>query len=987
MRKPFLFTLSLLLTAVCALAQRGWTPPSEGAYPSHAVVYATLRTSSGTPVGSVGSEVKLGAFIDGECRAVAVEKSVGSATTSAGQTYVFTLRVPVAPEDKGKAVAFALRKYSDEFSLTETVTVSGADETVGGIPSNPFVLTFTPPTGVSAPDRIDINVGGKVKLLDLFTVTPADATLPDKLPWDFGNSAEYINVDADNVLTGLKPNAGGDSGAYLGLPLWGEARGWTTVYVHQPITGMTLNPDYPDATITVNVNDDKTLNALLDDVLVITPADATEKPVWTPSDTEAIQEAEPGNGWWAPVKPGTYTMTASAPGVSPVTVTVKIVRRAEKLEVTNFTSITVLQGDEVTQYLPHVFTILPADATVGMEGISYAIDDTYGAAGVLQANSDGTITAAKEGEACVKITHSDIPDKPLNFYISVQKMEDKSTASVLQDPLTVELKQYELQKADILTQLKGNIENDGKRFPNYYKFAETAGDGGQLLDILTNGDGHVTEVMANKYGETTVTWTYTMTAAGFEADGKFSFSKAYTYVLSHRLIVSEGLESLSLVLPEKAGLADEEILFRVETKPAGYLLDEGYLKWDIPYSDTYAQQAFGYPERVEGKNEWRTKANFLGNHSVSLYYNQLSAEGTVSVGQRVRLGEGWSWVSLYTNEVSADQFSDLMQNAQEVRSRGQLTYNDPQYGFFGDLEQMTTSEGYKVGVKEGQAIDFVLGEGQYYSYTSGRERAFGAGWTWMSNPFCFDHSLTSAFGKVVLPNDSRVVSRADGFATFQDGNWVGTLERVRAGEAYLVYNAGSDIRTVELPAEGVIEALPFQPAAARAARKDSHWSYASARFADNMGIIAAPTTALDPSRYTIGAFVGDECRGEGRLIDGRFFITVHGQMGDVVSLRLRDELTGETTLLPERVDFALMAGTYARPVSLSTPVVDAISTIRTDAPDIYFDGGSVVVPSAIRVEVYDTRGLRLQNGSLPGGVYVVRAVTPQGIITRTLVKR
>lgn len=493
--------------------------------------------------------------------------------------------------------------------------------------------------------------------------------------------------------------------------------------------------------------------------------------------------------------------------------------------------------------------------------------------------------------------------------------------------------------------------------------------------------------MANKYGETTVTWTYTMTAAGFEADGKFSFSKAYTYVLSHRLIVSEGLESLSLVLPEKAGLADEEILFRVETKPAGYLLDEGYLKWDIPYSDTYAQQAFGYPERVEGKNEWRTKANFLGNHSVSLYYNQLSAEGTVSVGQRVRLGEGWSWVSLYTNEVSADQFSDLMQNAQEVRSRGQLTYNDPQYGFFGDLEQMTTSEGYKVGVKEGQAIDFVLGEGQYYSYTSGRERAFGAGWTWMSNPFCFDHSLTSAFGKVVLPNDSRVVSRADGFATFQDGNWVGTLERVRAGEAYLVYNAGSDIRTVELPAEGVIEALPFQPAAARAARKDSHWSYASARFADNMGIIAAPTTALDPSRYTIGAFVGDECRGEGRLIDGRFFITVHGQMGDVVSLRLRDELTGETTLLPERVDFALMAGTYARPVSLSTPVVDAISTIRTDAPDIYFDGGSVVVPSASRVEVYDTRGLRLQNGSLPGGVYVVRAVTPQGIITRTLVKR
>ena len=97
------------------------------------------------------------------------------------------------------------------------------------------------------------------------------------------------------------------------------------------------------------------------------------------------------------------------------------------------------------------------------------------------------------------------------------------------------------------------------------------------------------------------------------------------------------------------------------------------------------------------------------------------------------------------------------------------------------------------------------------------------------------------------------------------------------------------------------------------------WSYDGSRFADNMSVICQPTTELEADRYTIGAFVGDECRGEGRMINGRFFVTVYGEMGEKVSFRLYDALTGEYFVLDDAVDFASTVGTYQRPMALNTP--------------------------------------------------------------------
>lgn len=180
MKKNILFMMTLLLSTLWAQAARDWNPPSGNQYPSHAVVYATLFDASGQEVDNV-ADMRVGAFIDGECRAAA--NPVFRQTPDGGR-YIYTLRIGVNDADKGKKVQFVLHDPSEnEYVLPETITVTGGDETVGGVPSNPFHLTFTPITAINGPSELHVNMGETVNLREKFSFEPEGASLPEVLPW------------------------------------------------------------------------------------------------------------------------------------------------------------------------------------------------------------------------------------------------------------------------------------------------------------------------------------------------------------------------------------------------------------------------------------------------------------------------------------------------------------------------------------------------------------------------------------------------------------------------------------------------------------------------------------------------------------------------------------------------------------------------------------------------------------------------------------
>ena len=609
----------------------------------------------------------------------------------------------------------------------------------------------------------------------------------------------------------------------------------------------------------------------------------------------------------------------------------------------------------------------------------------------MQRNDDGTIKAVNSGSTTVWVYHKDIPNGPISLSVYVIDFPTKESLAVKNDPFSVTLADYELSKVDIYQRLVGNIENTGTiNFPHEFDFAEdTAGEG--ILTLNTDGDGKVNEVLAKQYGSTAVKWTYNRTAMGFNEDGSFNADKEYNFSVGFKLNIVEGLADVWLDRLQM-DVNDTEAVMVIKTRPENFLLDEKQLTWRIPpYSDTDDTPVLEIGDRIEGKNEWKVTANRLGNYNVGISYGQIVQEGSVEIGQRLLLGEGWSWISLFANKVGQDIFYKYFYDAQEVRSQYMLVYNDPEYGFFGDLMELTTAEAYKICVKDGAHFDMFLYDGGVYNYNTGRDINLMPGWTWVSNPYCFDHDLQVALGKATFANDSRIVSKNDGFATFQDGQWVGTLTRFNAGEGYLVYNAAAENAFVSFAAEGVIpKAEPRSVASARRAAEQSVWSYDGSRFADNMSVICQPTTELEADRYTIGAFVGDECRGEGRMINGRFFVTVHGEMGEKVSFRLYDALTGEYFVLDDAVDFASTVGTYQRPMALNTPTLTGIDSVTGDqGVAVYLDGGRVVVAgvAAESVEVYNASGMRVAAEGLGTGVYVVRVKTASGTITRTLFRR
>ena len=89
--KKYLLLTAVFLASVFSMHARDFTDPGN-AYEAHEVVYVAFKLPSGNLLGSVNGQYstpKLGAFVDGECRAVAEQETAGTTTA----VYLFTLSI------------------------------------------------------------------------------------------------------------------------------------------------------------------------------------------------------------------------------------------------------------------------------------------------------------------------------------------------------------------------------------------------------------------------------------------------------------------------------------------------------------------------------------------------------------------------------------------------------------------------------------------------------------------------------------------------------------------------------------------------------------------------------------------------------------------------------------------------------------------------------------------------------------------------------
>ena len=244
-------------------------------------------------------------------------------------------------------------------------------------------------------------------------------------------------------------------------------------------------------------------------------------------------------------------------------------------------SLIVQVGEEVTQYLRHIVSPNPQDATFKEEALNfYASPDQTTA---LVMHDDGTITAEEAGSGIVSIYYEGIgfADAEITVIV-VDPVPTADKYVIASNPLTIELADYELAKVNILSRLNDNVTTTLKNpvFPDQFNMVEGPNVAKKILRFYYNADTNkATEVLANEYGSTRVEWTYRIDAAGFNSDGSFNPRKEYSVTFGFDVNIVRGLSSISLPEMVKIGIGDANPTIKIETDPENFLLDEWQCCW------------------------------------------------------------------------------------------------------------------------------------------------------------------------------------------------------------------------------------------------------------------------------------------------------------------------------------------------------------------------------------------------------------------------
>lgn len=1017
--------LSLLLYAVGMAAQQPDWGYNPNAYPDEHVIYVGLTEGSLDNCGQkeLPENTYLGAFIDGECRGLAKvqKKSLSVALT----INYFPLRVKGDTNDEGKAISFMLLYPGGQLSYVYDLqpaadAVTYTNKKTTGTLSDLFPLKFIQPLYYGfTQETVSVKVGEQINLLDYITFEPANANIPE-LNWNMYEESENVIIEG-NKLTAIKST--GKYGSVGVFPkLWDMKNTGQysdiNIRVIQPATSIELRDEYKNG-ITVNLGDTAALNTVLRSGYTTAPADCNEELTWKSSDETAIRPmtSESDLGKFNPVKAGTYTMTLSGENAS-VDLKVTVIKPVENIKmVGSVKTIKMFLGENLLDILPAGYKVMPEDATDRSvhyevnqgyyQGVHEDVDGTYKYTDIFgdeYFNEGDEMIALKPGRVRVTIRSVQNPQASCEYEVIVKRGPTNITFK--QEEMTFLMPRKDTDKWDISEDIRNNIimTPSWPKYDEYEEYDIAQSD----LDILS-----FTKAV-NLYYD----FKNDILSASIDSIGQGWIDVSYS---SERTIATEtGLQNDKYrisnhfnitILESLKGFKVDGYVDMVSTETRDFVLTPDPVdaevdpsRVEVTIKDANVPEMWKSIVEIVPTDEtmlnYTIKPHSVGRATISVKLDGVEvATSHVGIGQRYMQKAGWKWTSLYSGGVSWNSPEYELGNVvEEIRSEDALLHNDPEYGYFGDIYSLEPGECYKIKVKEEEPglLNLRIYPGGYEDMRPYRQIV--PMWNWLGNPYQYDHDINSVFSTEDANANKfnvgdRIVSKDNGFAEYNGEKWTGTLTTLHAGLGYMYFNAASDTINMELKYEwNMPQGTPVMNAPQY---KQSVWTYNSAPFADNMTIVADLGNEYSAERFTVGAFVGDECRGEGEMIDGKCFITVHADKGETISFKLHDAVSGEMRTINEQMPFAKMAGSLRAPQRLT---VGGIVTGIT-AADIA-SSGIAVVDGQITVQGMDVADVIVCNASgavvstgettvtgLPSGVYVVKVKTKDGkTVTKKLVK-
>ena len=349
----------------------------------------------------------------------------------------------------------------------------------------------------------------------------------------------------------------------------------------------------------------------------------------------------------------------------------------------------------------------------------------------------------------------------------------------------------------------------------------------------------------------------------------------------------------------------------------------------------------------------------------------------------IDLATGWNWVSH-----NLDEAIELPQSSSVSRIRSQVAeaVKDPVSGWDKHFV-MRPEEAYKV---QTTTEDWLELSADLFNARD-KQISLAKGWNWIGYPMEQIMTVGEALAKA-QPSLGDILVGFEGFAEYTAEGWLGTLDVMVPGQGYL-YKAVND-GAFKYNTDIVSMAQSLHQG--KNEPRGSIFPFDAHAYPDVMPVT---TTLLNDGieqltdNYFAVALCGEDCRGEGVFVDGRWLFTIHGNEQEDINFVFIDKGTGEMVAAAEAVQFvADNLGTYEQPFALHIGAVTGIEKQCvqgcTVTPLVAHDKIHVSLngEQMDRVSLMSTNGrvvLVQQNcgstvevnvAELPSGTYVVTAV-------------
>ena len=272
---------------------------------------------------------------------------------------------------------------------------------------------------------------------------------------------------------------------------------------------------------------------------------------------------------------------------------------------------------------------------------------------------------------------------------------------------------------------------------------------------------------------------------------------------------------------------------------------------------------------------------FQDNASYGSYDNPVIFVASELVEQRREMNKGWNWMSLYLKPGEGEAWNTssvfdetILPYLEEVKEHNYfakpMTDDQGQLQLKGSLRSMEVGKMYKVRMNEAHTLSRT---GMQVDLES-TEQTINPEWNWIGSLAPYVLSPKQAFADLNPEKGDQVKNRTS-FAEYNGYEWEGWLQEIKPGEGYLYHSKATKAKSFHYPKQRMVMSARTRGALSEDA---THWMVENINhYSDNMTVLA--TLEIDGEQIAdaeVAAFIGGECRGTIKGMDGHYFLTVLG---------------------------------------------------------------------------------------------------------------